>query len=71
MGQLLSEQFRLSRLYLADALDVNAIIEQQKKVDELRRVMLKSHIEMEIQIEALLTKDQRELLRSTAPWQMH
>jgi Spy/CpxP family protein refolding chaperone len=71
MGQLLSEQFRLSRLYLADTLDVNAIMEQQKKVDELRRVMLKSHIEMEIQIEALLTKDQRELLRSTAPWQMH
>jgi len=66
MGQLLSEQFRLSRLYLADALDVNAIIEQQKKVDELRRVLLKSHLEMEIQIEALLTKDQRELLRSTA-----
>ena len=71
MGQLLSERFRLSSLYRADKLDANAIIEQQRKVDELRRVLLRSHIEMEIQIDALLTKDQRELLRSTTPWHMH
>jgi Spy/CpxP family protein refolding chaperone len=67
MGQLLSEQFRLRSLYLADKLDANAIVEQQKKVDDLRRVLVKSHVEMEIQIEALLTKDQRELLRSLHP----
>ena len=71
MGQLLSEQFKLRGLYLADKLDANAIVEQQKKVDELRRVMLKSHVEMGNQIEALLTKDQRDLLRSTAPWWPH
>ena len=67
MGQLLSEEFTLKNLYLADKLDANAIVEQQKKVDELRRVMLRSHIEMEIQVEALLTKLQREQLRSTMP----
>lgn len=71
MGQLLSEEFTLSSLYRADKLDANAIIEQQKKVDELRRVMIRSHLEMEIQVEALLTEDQRKELRSATPWQMH
>jgi hypothetical protein len=33
--------------------------------------MIRSHLEMEIQIEAFLTKDQREQLRSTMPWQIH
>jgi Spy/CpxP family protein refolding chaperone len=71
MGQLLSEQFKLRVLYLADKPDANAIVEQQKKVDELRRVMIKSHVEMGNQIEAVLTKDQRELLRSNKAWRMH
>lgn len=67
MGQLLSEQFRLRGLYHAERPDANAIVEQQKKGDELQRVMLKALIEMRNQIEALLTKDQRDRLRSTAP----
>ena len=70
MGQLLSEQFKLRGLYLADKVDANAIVEQQKKIDELRRVMIKAHVEMENQIDALLTQDQREQLRSAAPWRL-
>ena len=38
VGPLLSEQFKLRVLYLADKPDPNAIVEQQKKVDELRRM---------------------------------
>jgi Spy/CpxP family protein refolding chaperone len=70
MGQLLSERFKLRSLYFVEKPDANAIVEQQKKVDELRRVMIRAHVEMQNQIEALLTKDQRELLRSNAPGQM-
>lgn len=45
--------------------------EQQKKVDELRRQMLKSRIEAHNQIAALLTPEQRKELRQRAPgWMM-
>ena len=71
MGKLLSERFKLRGLYLADKLDANAIVEQQKKIDELRRVMIKAHVEMENQIDGLLTQDQREQLRSVTPRRLH
>ena len=70
MGQLHAEQFKLRGLYLADKPDPNAISDQQKKVDELHRAMIKSRVETGNRIEALLTKEQRERLREYAPWWM-
>src|SRR4029077_4407028 len=50
MGQMRSEQFKLRQMYDADKADSGAIADQQKKVDELRRQMLKSHVETRNQI---------------------
>jgi Spy/CpxP family protein refolding chaperone len=65
-----SEMFKLRRLYYADNADANAVVEQQKKVDELRRQMLKSRLEGRKQVEAVLTPEQREQFRQYRPWWM-
>lgn len=68
MGQLRSEQFKLRQMYFSDKIDPNTYADQQRKVDELRRNMLKSRIEARNQIDALLTKEQRQQFRSFGPW---
>ena len=57
MGQVRTEMFALRRMYSADKVDANAVAEQQKKVDELRRLMLKSRLESRNQVEAVLTPE--------------
>jgi Spy/CpxP family protein refolding chaperone len=68
MGELRAEQYKLRSLYNADKPDANAIAEQQKKVDELRRGLIKSRIDAHNQMAAVLTKEQREELRGMGPW---
>ena len=67
VGQLHSEQFKLRHLYAADKPDPNAIADQQKKIDDLRRTMVKARVETANQIQAVLTKEQRERLREFGP----
>ena len=68
MGQVRTEQFKLRQMYMSDKVDPAAFAEQQRKVDELRRGMLKSRIEGRNQIDAVLTKEQRQQFRSFGPW---
>jgi Spy/CpxP family protein refolding chaperone len=68
MGKMRSEQFKLRQMAYGDRLDANAIADQQKKVDELRRQMLKSRIEARNQIAAVLTKEQQQQFRQLGPW---
>jgi periplasmic protein CpxP/Spy len=68
MGQMRAEQFKLRQMYNADKIDSNAVSEQQKKVDELRRQMLKSRVDARNQIAALLTPEQRKQFRQLGPW---
>ena len=68
MGQLRSEMFKLRRMFYSDKVDANAATEQQKKVDELRRQMLKTRIESYNQIEGVLTPEQRKQFRQFHPW---
>jgi Spy/CpxP family protein refolding chaperone len=70
MGQLRTEMFALRRMYFADKVDPNAVAEQQKKVDELRRQMLKSRLESRNRVESLLTPEQRKQFRQYRPWWM-
>ena len=67
MGEVRSEQFKLRGLYGTERLDADKIAEQQKKVDELRRQLLKSRVEAHNQIAAVLTPEQRKQLRQLAP----
>ncbi len=68
MGQMRSEMFKLRRMYYADKVDANALADQQKKVDDLRREMLKSRVASRDQMEAILTPEQRKQLRQLGPW---
>ena len=68
MGKMRSEMFKLSSLLNSDKADTNTVLEQQKKVDELRREMLKSRIENHKQVESVLTPEQRKQLRQYGPW---
>jgi Spy/CpxP family protein refolding chaperone len=70
MGQLRAEQFKLRRMYGADKVDPGAFAEQQKAVDELRRRMVRSHLEVRGQIEGVLTPEQRKQFRQYGPWWM-
>ena len=70
MSKMRGEMFQLRRMYAAENVDAKAIVEQQKKVDELRRAMLASRLEMRKQIEGVLTPEQRKQLRQAGPWWM-
>ncbi len=68
MGKMRAEVFKLRRLVYADSVDANALADQQKKVDELRRELLKARVESRKQVEAILTPEQKKQLRDLGPW---
>lgn len=68
MGQLRSEEFKLRSLYNADKPSPEAVADQQKKVDELRRQLTKARVETNNEMQTVLTKEQREQLRANARW---
>jgi Spy/CpxP family protein refolding chaperone len=68
MSKMRAETFQLRRLFNADKIDEKAVLEQQKKVDELRRQLLASRLEMHQQMESVLTPEQRKELREFRPW---
>ena len=70
MSAMRSEMFKLQRMYNADSVDSKALLEQQRKVDDLRRQMLASRLDMRKQMESVLTPEQRKELRQFGPWWM-
>jgi len=68
MGQLRAEQFKLQSLYSVEKPDPDAVAEQQKKVDDLRRQLTKARVQAHNDMQAVLTKEQRERLRAYSPW---
>jgi Spy/CpxP family protein refolding chaperone len=68
MGRLRTEQFRLRELLRAEPVNASAVVDQQAKIDELRRQVLKSRIEARNEMAAVLTSEQRKKLRDTGPW---
>lgn len=68
MSKMRAEQFKLQRMYNAETVDSKAILEQQKKVDDLRRQHLASRLDMRKQVESVLTPEQRKQFRQSGPW---
>ena len=68
MSKMRAETFQLRRLYNADQIDEKALLEQQKKVDELRRQVMAARLETHKQVESILTPEQRKQLRDVRPW---
>jgi Spy/CpxP family protein refolding chaperone len=63
MGKIMDEQARLRDLYDADKRDNAAILKVHDQIDQLHRKMREAHLGAESQIEALLTKEQRDQLK--------
>lgn len=70
MTQLRAQQYKLAKMYNAEKVDPKAVGEEQKKVDELRRQIIQSHVETRNQVEAVLTPEQKKQLRQYGPWWM-
>jgi Spy/CpxP family protein refolding chaperone len=68
MGRVRAEQYRLRELLRAEPVNANAVVEQQAKIDELRRQVLKARIESRNEMAAVLTPEQRKKLRDAGPW---
>ena len=68
MGEVRSEQFKLRGMYSAEKLDPDKIADQQKKVDDLRRQMVKSRADTHNKVMAVLTPEQRKQAREFGPW---
>jgi len=67
LGQLMSERFTLRELYRAGKVNVDAVIEQQRKVDDLNRQLLKARLEARGRIHAMLSPEQQKIFRSFPP----
>ena len=68
MSKMRAEGYKLQRMLNAENPDSKAIVEQQKKVDDLRREMLASRLESRKEIEKVLTPEQRKQFRQFGPW---
>lgn len=64
MGKLMDEQTRMRDLMGAEKRDPSAIGKQSMKVADLRRQMLENMVDAHNRVEALLSKEQRDQLRS-------
>ena len=67
MTKMRAEQYKVAKMYNAEKADPKAVAEQQKKVDDLRRQMIQSHVETRNQIEAVLTPEQKKQFRQHGP----
>jgi Spy/CpxP family protein refolding chaperone len=64
MGQIMTERHQLRELMRQDKVDPNAVVEQQKKIDDLRREVLKNRLEGRNRVMAMLTPEQQRIYRS-------
>ena len=67
LGQIQSERFKLREMVRGEQVDPNAAVEQKRKVDDLRRQVMRSRLEARNQVLALLTPEQQEKARSFGP----
>jgi len=67
VGQIQAERFKLREMYFGDKVDPAAVTEQQRKVDDLKRQVLRARLEARNQVFALLTPEQRQKARSFGP----
>ncbi|HEX9181050.1 MAG TPA: Spy/CpxP family protein refolding chaperone, partial [Burkholderiales bacterium] len=70
-GRMMDEQVKLRDLYLADKQDKAAILATYRKLGDLRLQMVETGLDAQSKIDAALTKEQREMLKSHHPlWMM-
>lgn len=70
-GRMMDEEVKLRDLYLGDKQDKGAILAAYKKLGELRLQRVEAGLDAQGKIDAVLTKEQRDMLKSHHPmWMM-
>jgi hypothetical protein len=70
-GKMIDIEVRIRDLHLADKRDASAIVAEYRKLGELRGQMVAASLEAQDKIEAVLTKEQKDVLRRHHPmWMM-
>ena len=64
IGQIQSERFKLREMLRGDPVDPGAAVEQKRKIDDLKRQVMRARLEARNQVLALLTPEQRERARA-------
>jgi len=67
LGQIRSERFNLREMMRGDKVDPAAAVEQKRKLDDLKRQVMRARLEARNQVFALLTPEQREKARAFGP----
>ncbi|HET9700688.1 MAG TPA: Spy/CpxP family protein refolding chaperone [Burkholderiales bacterium] len=69
-GRMMDEQVKLRDLYLADKQEKAAILASYKRLGELRLQMVEAGLDAQGRIDAVLSKEQRTMLKSHHPFWM-
>jgi Spy/CpxP family protein refolding chaperone len=69
-GRMMDEQVMLRDLYLTDKQDKVAILAVYRKLGDLRLQRVEAGLDAQSKIDAVLTKEQREMLKSHHPFWM-
>lgn len=70
-GRMMDEQVKLRDLYFADKQDKAAILAEYKKIADLRLQLVETGLDAQGKIDGVLTKEQRDMLKSHHPmWMM-
>lgn len=64
MGKIMDERVKLRDLYAADKRDIQAILKVQDVINQHQRKMMELHLNTQNQVEAILTQEQRDQLKS-------
>jgi Spy/CpxP family protein refolding chaperone len=64
IGQIQSERFALQELMRGDKVDPGAAVEQKRKIDDLKRQVMRVRLEARNQVLAVLTPEQQEKARA-------
>ena len=69
-GRMMDEQVKLRDLYLGDKQDKAAILAEYKKIADLRLQLVEAGLDAQGKIDAVLTKEQRDMLKKHHPMHM-
>jgi Spy/CpxP family protein refolding chaperone len=68
MGKMRSEMAKMRELASAEPIDKTALDGAYKRINELRQQSFDAHIAARSQMEAVLTKEQKERFKGFGPW---
>jgi Spy/CpxP family protein refolding chaperone len=67
-GRMQDEAIKLRNMMFSEKRDRSALVNQYKKVQDLRQQQFQARLEVQDKIDAVLTKEQKSQIRRFGPW---